>query len=132
MPEDPQGKPNLSELINKAFDLKQLDSVGFDTQQDKIDLNKQGSIGVSSPYADITRIEGRSQDFDWYKYKDKYEKRFDQDLKVNIDPYEALAKDQSFFEASRRRMSNIIPNVALGIIETVGLLGELPGAIIGY
>lgn len=130
MPEDPIINPNKidpnqptigdnSSLVNSLNNFLQagIDAPKFETLTE--DSNQE------------TRLRGSSKDKDWFEYYDKYKSRVGKEIYNKQDPYELLAKDQSFLEAGWRRMKNLIPNIGLGIVETIGQIGEIPDFIMG-
>lgn len=85
---------------------------------------------LTSPTSSNYKIEDKTTE-NYFKYLKKAEDRLGKPLLTSQDPYQVLAKDQSTAEQWGRTLGNLSPNILLGILETVGYLGELPKAIIG-
>lgn len=108
---------NLVNTLNDFYKGQDISDTEFETQTEE--SNKE------------TRLRGASKDKDWFNYYDKYKKRTGKEIYNQQDPYELLAQDQSLLEAGWRRTKNLLPNIALGLVETAGQLGEIPDFITG-
>lgn len=134
--------PSISNWVSDVFNKRALEDELEKTEDPfyreeilkNLDDVEKGGLGefeyLQSTVSPGYKIEDEESK-DYFKYLKRAEERLGKPLFTTQDPYAVLAKDQTTGEQIGRTIGNLIPNIGLGLIETVGYLGELPGAIIG-
>lgn len=135
---------DIVDWVNNSFvkqDLQtQLDQTEDPTSREYIenyiaDLDNKTSVDRFRPLTgEITPgfIAETPETEGYFNYLRKAEEKLGKPLFTTEDPYAVLAKTQTTGEQGLISVANLLPNIALGVVESVGYLGELPGAIIGY
>ena len=97
--------------------------MGFDLDKIDMGLPQNGGPGKGFDSSKIAQgtpdafLGGPSQatDFSDFRFQPK----------TNADNFKLRAQDQGFWESTGKRIGNLIPNIAGGIVETVGYMGSL-------
>lgn len=108
--------PNLDETTRQELEAENT----FDPYSYKTEESNREAL-----------LQGDPKNDQYFKYLNKAKNRFGKEFLTTEDPYKSIALDQGIGEQFGRKVGNLLPNIALGIVESIGYLGELPGAILG-